>query len=127
MASRDRRVTIRGLFHGLIALCGWILFVYWWHRVIPQITRRDASAAAIFIASTFVVTLVVTLVWVYYNIKLFRRKGPRRRLPDVPENRDVDFLGRSIDRPDDVSLLKAHVIVIAVDGERKSIAPGGIA
>ena len=38
MAIRDRRLTVRGAFHGLIALLGWILFVYWWHLVIPQVT-----------------------------------------------------------------------------------------
>ncbi len=127
MANHDRRVTVRGVFHGLVALLGWILFVHWWRRVIPQITETDASAALIFIAATFLATLVVTLAWVSYNIRIFRRKGPRLRLPDVSEDRDADSLGRTIDGPDGESLRKAPVIVIEVDEERKSILPGGVA
>ncbi len=127
LGNRDRRLTVRGAFHGLVALCGWILFVYWWRRVTPQITETDATAALVFIASTFLVTLVITLSWVSYNVRIYRRKGPRTRLPDVSDNRDTDFLGRPIDGPDDGSVRKAQVIVIAVDGERKSVLPGGIA
>lgn len=127
LANPDRRLTFRAAFHGLIALSGWILFVYWWRRVVPQITRTDASAALVFIAATFLVTLAVTLWWVSYNIRIFRRKGPRTRLPDVPEDRNADVLGRAIDGPDDGSLRRAQVIVIAVDGETKRIGPGGIA
>ncbi len=127
MANHERRLTVRGVFHGIIALLGWILFFHWWRRVVPQITERDASAALVFILATLLVTLVVTLSWVSYNIHLFRRKGPRKRLPDVPEIRDADFLGRKIDGPADGSLRAAQVIVISVDGDRKSVAPGGIA
>lgn len=124
---RDRRLTVRGAFHGLIALLGWVLFVYWWHLVIPQVTGGEALAALIFIGSTFLATVVVTLSWVSYNIGIFRRKGPRKALPDVSEYRDADVLGRTIDRPVDGSLFEARVIVIAVDGDRKRIEPGGIA
>ncbi len=127
LARSDRRLTVRGAFHGLIALSGWILFFYWWRRVVPQITQTDATAALLFIAATFLVTLAVTLWWVSYNIRIFRRKGPRTRLPDVLEDRDADVLGRAIDGPGDRSLRQAQVIVIAVDGERKSVRPGGIA
>lgn len=127
MTIRDRRLTVRGAFHGLIALLGWILFVYWWHLVIPQVTGSEAFAALMFIATAFLVTVVVTLLWVSYNIGIFRRKGPRKALPDVSEHRDADVLGRMIDRPADGSLLEARIIVIAVDGDRKRIEPGGIA
>ena len=127
LTDRDRRLTVRGAFHGLIALCGWILFVYWWRRVTPQITETDATAALVFIAATFLVTLVVTLWWVSYNVRIYRRKGPRRRLPDVSEDRDADYLGRTIDGADDGSARKAQVVVIEVDGDRKSVLPGGIA
>jgi len=127
LAARDRRLTVRGAFHGLIATLGWILFVYWWHLVIPQVTGHEAFAALVFIGAAFLVTVAVTLSWVSYNIGIFRRKGPRKAVPDVSESRDADVLGRMIDRPADGSLLQARVIVIAVDGDRKKIAPGGIA
>lgn len=127
MAIRDRRLTVRGAFHGLIALLGWVLFVYWWHLVIPQVTGREAYAALIFIGAAFLVTVVVTLLWVSYNVGIFRRKGPRMALPDVSENRDADVLGRMIDQPVDGSLLEARIVVIAVEGDRKRIQPGGIA
>lgn len=109
------------IFHGFIALFGWILFVYWWNRVIPQVGARDAAVALAFIALTVLATVIATLAWVLYNIGIFRRKGPRRNLPAVSENYDADFLGRKIDRPGLDSIRGARIVTVSLRGDVKKI------
>ena len=67
--SRGRsRLTIKGLFHTLLIVLTWILFAYWWIKVIPQISVEDASMAFLVIFLTFLICSVLTLLWVRYNI-----------------------------------------------------------
>ncbi|HLE17048.1 MAG TPA: hypothetical protein VI728_02045, partial [Syntrophales bacterium] len=68
------RLTIKGIFHAFLVVLTWILFVYWWNQVIPQITVEDASMAFLVIFLTILVTSVLTLLWVRHNIGIFRRK-----------------------------------------------------
>src|SRR3989304_919893 len=112
-------MTVKGSFQSLIAIFGWALFVHWWNRVLPQIDSRDASIALAFIGVTVLITVLVTLLWVRYNIGIFRRKGPRKNLPLVTENRDTDFLGRKIEQPVQGSLKTARLVVVSVEGEVK--------
>ncbi len=112
-------MTLKGTIHALIAIFGWALFVHWWNRVLPQIDSRDAIIALIFIGFTFFITVMITLLWVRYNIGIFRRKGPRKNLPLVTENRDTDFLGRRIEQPGPGTLKTARLVVISVEGEVK--------
>lgn len=119
MPDNPRRVTIKGFLHALIAISGWALFVYWWGRVLPQIIKRDAVIALVFIGVTVFITVTITLLWVRYNIGIFRRKGPRKNLTLVTENRDTDFLGRKIEQPGPASLKTAHLVVVSVEGEAK--------
>jgi hypothetical protein len=112
-------VTLKGTFHALIAIFGWALFVHWWNRVLPQIDSRDAFIALAFIGVTVLITVLVTLLWVRYNIGIFRRKGPRKTLTHVVENRVTDFLGRKIEQPGPGSLKTARLVVVSVEGEVK--------
>lgn len=117
MSRPRKQVTIKAIFHALIALAGWALFIYWWNRVIPQIDSRDAAVALVFIGATVLATVLVTLLWIRYNIGIFRRKGPRTRLVRAAENRETDFLGRTIVRSG--PLKTASLVVVSVDGKAK--------
>ena len=112
-------MTLKGTFHALFAVFGWALFVYWWNLVLPQIDSRDAFIALVFIGLTVLVTVLATLLWVRYNIGIFRRKGPRKTLTHVVENHGADFLGRRIERPGPESLKTARHVVVSVEGEVK--------
>jgi len=118
--SQDRpRVTIRGIFHASLVILTWILFVYWWNQVIPQITVADASMAFLVIFLTFLICSVLTLLWVRYNVGIFRRKGPRKNLPSVSEERESDYLGRRLDHPGYDFLKGAPFVVVSREEDRK--------
>lgn len=113
-SSNAGRVTIRGIFHALVVALAWTLFIAWWDEVIPQITRRDATLAFWLIGLTVAVTAVLTTAWVRYNIGIFRRKGPRRTVPNVPERYDADTLGRRVEGPGFPAVRSAPVVVVSV-------------
>jgi hypothetical protein len=93
--------------------------VFWWNRVLPQIDSKDAVIALVFISGTALITVITTIVWVRYNIGIFRRKGPRRNLTHVSENHGTDFLGRRIEPPGPGSLKTARLITVSLEGEVK--------
>ncbi|MGZ8432179.1 MAG: hypothetical protein ACXWWW_09510 [Candidatus Deferrimicrobiaceae bacterium] len=103
----------------------WLLFVYWWNQVIPQISVMDASVAFLVIFLTFLITSVLTLLWVRHNLGIFRRKGPRKSLPAVSEEVHSDSLGRRLELPGYDSLKGAPVVVISREGDRKRFALPG--
>ena len=113
------RVTIKGIFHTLLAVLTWILFAYWWKKVIPQISVEDASMAFLVIFLTFLICSVLTLLWVRYNVGIFRRKGPRKNLPSVSEGREADYLGRRLDHPGSDLLKHAPLVVVSREEDRK--------
>lgn len=122
MTDHRARVSIQGIFHALIAVLAWFLFFYWWNEVIPQTNVDDAAMAFLVIFLTVLLSSVLTLLWVRYNIGIFRRKGPRKILPAVSEERDADPLGRTLDHPGTETLKSAPVVVVSHEGERKKFA-----
>lgn len=112
-------MTIRGTFHALLAVLTWILFVIWWNQVIPQVTAEDTSMAFLVIFLTVLICSVLTLLWVRYNVGIFRHKGPRKNLPVVSEEREADYLGRRLHHPG-YDLLKASpLVVVSREEDRK--------
>lgn len=93
--------------------------MYWWNRVLPQIDSRDGFIALVFISGTVFITVIATLVWVRYNIGIFRRKGPRTNLTRVAENRGKDVLGRRIEPPGAGSHKTARLVIVSLEGEVK--------
>ena len=113
-------VTIKGILHALLAVLTWVLFVTWWNQVIPQVTVEDASMAFLVIFLTFLICSVLTLLWVRYNVGIFRRKGPRKNLPTVSEEREADYLGRRLDHPGYDLLKGASLVVVSREEDRKN-------
>ena len=125
LTTRTPKPTIKGIFHTFLAVMTWLLFIYWWNQVIPQISREDASVAFLVIFLTPLITSVLTLLWVRHNLGIFRRKGPRKGLPAVSEEIRSDSLGRTLDLPGYDSLKGAPVVVISREGDRKRFALPG--
>jgi hypothetical protein len=113
------RMTFKGTFHALIAVLTWILFIAWWNQVIPQITTEDASVAFFVIFLTILICSVLTLLWVRYNVGIFRRKGPRKTLPSVSEECEADHLGRRLDHPGYEHLKSAPLVVVSREEDKK--------
>lgn len=125
LADKVPKMTVRGTIHAAVTLFFWCLFVYWWLRVIPQTSVRDAVGAFVLIFLTILATTVLTLFWVRHNIGIFRRKGPRKGLPPVIEERSADPLGRKLDHPGSDFLKSSRVVIVSCEGDRKqySIPP----
>jgi hypothetical protein len=113
------RMTIKGILHALLAVLTWILFISWWNQVIPQITVEDASMAFLVIFLTFLICSVLTLLWVRHNVGIFRRKGPRKNLPPVFDERETDYLGRKLDHPGYDFLKDAPLVIVSREEDRK--------
>ena len=114
------RLTFKGTLHALIAVLTWILFIAWWNQVIPQTSTGDASVAFFVIFLTILICSVLTLLWVRYNVGIFRRKGPRKTLPSVSEECEADHLGRRLDHPGYEYLKSSPLVVVSREEDRKN-------
>lgn len=126
MGGNRIRSKVRETIHLLVTLFFWGLFGYWWAKIIPQTSARDVFDALLLISLSILCTLVLTLVWVRHNIRIFRRKGPRKGLPSVSENRSADRIGVPIVHPGTEALKHSQVVTISRQNDRKQfhVAPG---
>jgi hypothetical protein len=90
-ASRGRR-----LLHLLLALAGWVLFIYWWLLVFRRVTPQEIRFTLIFLAVAAAVIVLVTGFWVFHNKSLFRRRNARVRPIEVSSAIKHDAIGRRI-------------------------------
>ena len=114
-----RRATIRDGFHAVIVLCIWGLFFYWWYCVLPMTYLSDAAWAVFAILAVSLGTVVVTLCWILYNLRIYRRKGPRLHNPDVPERFTIDAIGRELVHSGWEELRASGLIMVSVDSENR--------
>ncbi len=114
-----RRGRMRDGLHALIVACTWALFFYWWSIVLPATRLSDATWAIFAILAVSLCTVALTLGWVRYNLGIYRRKGPRRKIPDVSERVSADVLGRDLVHGGWEALRASPLITVAVDGENR--------
>jgi hypothetical protein len=114
-----RRSSMRDVLHALIVVCTWVLFFYWWSLVLPVTLLSDAAWAILAILVVSLCTVVITLGWVRYNLGIYRRKGPRRANPDVPEVFAKDALGRELVHAGWEAQRSSRLISVSVDGENR--------
>jgi hypothetical protein len=108
---------------GLAISGGWVIFVWAWIHV----SHRTSLATLLWgVAAVAVITLValsVTVWWVVHNLRIHRRKGPRKSVTIAMPDYRSDFLGRSLDA--DWSLLRrSSVVVVQVDDQGKRFIAG---
>lgn len=119
------KAAARGVCHAFLAILGWILFFSWWVRVLSSAGGKDIATALVFISLTLAATVVVTLVWVRYNIGIFRRKGPRRTVTKVDERYEADVLGRRIVGAETAELKRARTVDVSLENGAKRFAASG--
>lgn len=110
---------MRDGLHALIVVCTWVLFFYWWSGVLPTTLLSDAALTILAILVVSLCTGVLTLGWVWYNLGIYRRKGPRRKIPDVPEVFAMDALGRELVHAGWEAQRVSRLITVSVDGENR--------
>jgi len=86
----------RRVFHLLIAVAGWALFLWWWWLVLRRTDPQEVRFTGIFILVTLVVCVVVTALWAAHNVSIFKRRGPRKAVRDVQYDFSRDRVGRTV-------------------------------
>ena len=121
VAGRGRRV-----FHTLIALAGWALFVYWWWIVVHRVSLHEVQFTVLFVLVALVLCIAITGLWVLHNLSIFRRRGQRTKVREATLDYSRDPLGRTVtfDAPP-ASLLEAPVVRVLVEDRTKSFRPMG--
>ena len=119
-------IALRDAMHVLLVLAGWALFFTWWVQVLRDTSLSEAVVAVLVILSVSLLTALATVGWVRYNLGIYRRKGPRRAVPDVAEDIGADALGRKLVHPGTDELRAARVVTVSLsDGSGKSLSTGG--
>jgi hypothetical protein len=114
----------RRAFHAVIAVAGWVVFVYWWWLVFRRVNATEVRYTLWFIGIALVVVVLVTALWALHNKMLFRRLGPRTKLREVHEDFSRDTVGRTVDMPAvPEECLTADVIVVRIEGDTKFYQP----
>jgi hypothetical protein len=116
LASPGRR-----LFHLLIALAGWALFLYWWWLVLGRLDPAHVRFTVLFILATLAGCILLTAGWVFHNLRIFRRKGPRTHVRISSYQFTRDRVGRTLVFASPIErLATAPVIQIRLEHEGKA-------
>lgn len=115
-ASRGRQIL-----HTVIALLGWALFGFWWTVVYARVSGSEVRFTVIFVLVSLALTIAITGLWVFHNLSIFRRKGPRTGVREVVLDYSHDPLGRPVtfeSTPE--MLMNAPAVRVRVDANGKS-------
>ena len=115
---------VRRVVHSLLALAGWVVFVYWWWLVFRRVNATEVRYTLWFIAIALVVIVFVTMLWAVHNVRLFRKRGPRTQPRQVREDFSHDTVGRPVNMPAvPTDCLTAGIIVVRIEGDAKVYQP----
>jgi len=110
----------RRVLHTLLSTVGWILFAYWWWIVFQRVSRQEMLFTALFVALSLVVIVLVTFAWVWHNVGIFRRRGPRRTAVAVKAEFKTDGVGRPVSFPSGgIDRHSAPIVFVRVEGNHK--------
>ena len=113
----------KGIGQWLAISGGWVVFVWAWIHVSQRTSLATLLWGVAAIAVTTLVALSVTVWWVVHNLRIYRRKGPRKSVPIAMPDYRSDFMGRSLDA--DWSLLRrSSVVVVRIDDQGKRFVAG---
>jgi hypothetical protein len=103
----------------LAVLGGWILFVWFWLRVAGETSPGTILWGVAAVGAITALVTTTTVWWIVHNLRIHKRKGPRRSVPIAMPVYRQDFLGRDLDG--DWSLLRRSsvVVVLAEDGRKR--------
>ncbi len=133
MAESDRQSLTptrggpaRRAFHALLALAGWVLFVYWWWLVFRRVSAAEIRFTLLFIAIALAAIVALTAAWAIHNVWIYRRRGPRRSVKAVDEDFARDTVGREVLLPTVPEICRvAAVVSVRVRHGAKVYATGG--
>lgn len=105
------------IYHVLLLIVGWLLFGAFWWQTLRGDLLGDPRLGLLVLGSAVVVPSA-TLWWVWHNLGIYRRKGPRRTVHSPPEVFETDWEGRVLVF-DPQAVKAARRVVIEIDGHQK--------
>ena len=115
---------VRQAFHTLVALGGWVLFVYWWWLVFRRVRPTEIQFTLWFIALSLAAIVLVTALWAIHNVRLFRGKPARTQVRAVEQDSSRDSIGRPVGMPAvPEECFTASLIVIRIEDGSKVYRP----
>jgi len=79
----------------LVGLASWLVFGAAWWRVAQQQAQVDLRVLT-GLVGTASAALLITLLWVWWNARIYRAKGPRRQVAVSRRSYDSDSLSRTL-------------------------------
>ncbi len=101
----------------LVLVALWGLFAALWYRVYHITTRPDVTNAITYLSSAVSVYSVVVTVWIFHNIAIYRRKGPRTGLRNLDYTMTHDHLRSYVLAKTDLKKTQ-NILVSVVDGRK---------
>ena len=118
-AGRARRAL-----HTLVSLAGWALFFYWWWLVLRRVAPAEVQFSLWFITISLVAIVLITALWAFHNVRLFRRKGARTRVTPAVQDSSRDSVGRPVGMPAvPEECLSASLILVRIEDGTKVYRP----
>lgn len=111
------------VLHSLAIVGGWALFCYWWYVVVYGTWTTDELKLLIF--GSLIVAPALTLYWVLHNIALFRIKGQRRTVREVPHVYHRDWNGAAV-LADWPALRRARYVTVDLVDAGKTYTPASL-
>ena len=105
---------------GLVLL--WFNFPLLWYRANQLTVSGDGVDSVVFLSAMIGVYVIVVGAWIFHNIRIWKKKGPRRGLRVVPFTATHDVLNRPILHT--VPLTQGNNIYVAVMDDRKIFSDG---
>jgi hypothetical protein len=100
----------------------WLNFPFLWYRADQLSVVGDAADTAVFLSGMIGFYGILVGVWIFHNIRIWKKKGPRRALREVPFAATHDVLKRPI--VNTVPLTQGKNIHVAVVDDRKIFSDG---
>ncbi len=100
----------------------WLNFPLLWYRANQLTVSGDGVDSVVFLSAMLVFYGIVVGAWIFHNIRIWKKKGPRRGLRVVLFTATHDVLNRPI--LNTVPLTQGKNIYVAVVDDRKIFSDG---
>jgi len=90
------RDPLRRGFHGLLAVGGWVVFLYLWWTVFARGMERDGWIALLCVVLLLGGIVLLNTLWIRFNEGVARSRTPRIRVREVPWRFEEDKVGRRL-------------------------------
>lgn len=108
--------TISKLVQILFAIVGWLIFAWLWWTAVSTGPTTSQLRSTLTVGAVDLAIILVTLLWVRWNVAVYQRKGARKAIPAVTYAYDHDSTGTPVVIPAAVHN-GSRSILIDVEGE----------